>query len=287
VKRPPFTLIELLVVIAIIAILAALLLPALRSARDRAALTACVSNQRQIGITFAVYAADCDDAIIPLNGPLGDFPHSSWGAGYWGANWKAHWVHQSWLYAEHADGHLICPTAAGSDWYRTNYATTVAGGGWRSITFDGRTWDREWTCGMMGSYGLNPYTQPNRAPESYGWRVTRFSDIYEHRGPPEDPWELQWGASVRDFGGPEDQVLITDAWDDLNGLYGGHYAMIRLDLRHNQDSMLNVLYVDMHVGQRGTGDIPTFMMYPSGGGPSGLRTGTEFFKHWANARSNW
>ena len=78
-KRTAFTLIELLVVIAIIAILAAILFPVFQKVRENARRTACLSNEKQLGLAFIQYTQDSDEKY-----PCGFYVGGHYGSGWAG-----------------------------------------------------------------------------------------------------------------------------------------------------------------------------------------------------------
>jgi len=120
-KTNGFTLIELLVVIAIIAILAAILFPVFAQAREKARQSTCLSNLKQLGLGFIMYADDYDD--FP---PFAGFPNE-WQNDY---GYTRCWPNTVLPYIKvnlHANGNtaMRCPSGKRDSWpYATSYYMT-------------------------------------------------------------------------------------------------------------------------------------------------------------------
>jgi len=149
-RRSGFTLIELLVVIAIIAILAALLLPALASAKAKAQQVKCLSAVKQMDLALVMYPTDYQDLLIP------DIDQKTGANSDTGA-----WMINLIDYYGRATNLFMCPTT-----YNPNNAYTAA----TKDTYAGTT-ITPWASRLPRGTG-NPWYLG-----SYGYNGWAFSDI--------------------------------------------------------------------------------------------------------------
>ena len=239
VKQSCFTLIELLVVIAIIAILAAILLPALNSARERGRGAACMNNAKQIASAMLMYLDTSDD-----NFPFAD--PSQWGSyaaptakctGYF---WNALLYHAGLLDVDSDAALLRCPTLFG------RFLVTSAANYQGAFTHDNFSFGNKQTYALAGTIGADKRVVNNRH-DKYN-RPAKLSEISSGSTTVMlSEFALNDGASI--FNGEASFIYVGDQ----NPENSHYFFQKRTFTLHG--SGFNVAFIDGHVANQQPADL--------------------------------
>jgi prepilin-type N-terminal cleavage/methylation domain-containing protein/prepilin-type processing-associated H-X9-DG protein len=224
VRRVHFTLIELLVVIAIIAILAAMLLPALSQAREKARAISCVSNVKQMALGMSMYTVDSRE-----HWPAGDA--ASWGDGSaYPSGIHGGYVDSIFEYVNDA-GLFLCPSDADM-----SAADPGSGHSFWSSYLDLRDTSASRVNNCLLSYGYNYSLATHPGPTiDEPSRMAMLADMIER------PYFYC------------DGVAITGGY----GISRDHSDRVGRAARHNTG--VNIGFVDGHAAKVNLGQVATTM----------------------------
>jgi prepilin-type N-terminal cleavage/methylation domain-containing protein/prepilin-type processing-associated H-X9-DG protein len=221
-NKSGFTLIELLVVIAIIAILAAILFPVFAQAREKARQAMCISNMKQIGNGWMMYAQDYDEIGSPGwakdNLTAGDFPivDPNFRAPFTGINWGMYWPDLIYPYVK-----------AGRDGFGTNrtknnravYACPTVNNFLVDLCSQ---WGGECGWGSV-TYGLTQAYVHDDPVQEEGDGIGPYGDFTCGQDPGKQSWGwgCSKGTSMPKIGHPGESILFGEG----DVLVGAFYNM--------------------------------------------------------------